>query len=351
MKLFIYEFITGGGTWHTAGTIDPAGSLLAEGRAMVGAIVADLVAAGHTVAAMVDRRLLGQIELPCQAAVVASAAEELTAFDRLVSEAEGVILIAPEIGSLLLDRVRRLEEIGGQMLSPDSRFVAIGADKEATAQRLTQHGVRVPAGMHLRSANEPGVGQLLPAVIKPCDGAGSWLVRRVADIDDLGRVLAVPEYAAELARGNLRLERYVSGLAASVSVLSGPRGIVPLIPCQQLMTDGFEYLGGRLPLSPPLAERAQRLALATMAAMPTTVGYVGIDLGLGAADDGSEDTVIEINPRLTTSYVGLRAACRENLAAAMVEAACGGRPTLSWTGEKLEFRADGTLFSGRCTQA
>lgn len=117
------------------------------------------------------------------------------------------------------------------------------------------------------------------------------------------------------------------------------------------MTDGFEYLGGRLPLSPPLAERAQRLALATMAAMPTTVGYVGIDLVLGVADDGSEDTVIEINPRLTTSYVGLRAACRENLAAAMVEAACGGRPTLSWTGEKLEFRADGTLFSGRCTQA
>src|SRR5688572_2520631 len=110
MKLLIYEFVTGGGTWHTAGTIDPAGSLLAEGRAMVGAIVADLVAAGHTVAAMVDRRLLGQIDVPCQAAVVASAAEELTTFDRLVSEAEGVILIAPEIGSLLLDRVRRLEE-------------------------------------------------------------------------------------------------------------------------------------------------------------------------------------------------------------------------------------------------
>ena len=57
--------------------------------------------------------------------------------------------------------------------------------------------------------------------------------------------------------------------------------------------------------------------------MPPTVGYVGVDLVLGREPDGSEDVVIEINPRLTTSYVGLRAAARTNLAEAMWQVAQG----------------------------
>ena len=32
-----------------------------------------------------------------------------------------------------------------------------------------------------------------------------------------------------------------------------------------------------------------------------------------------DDRVIEINPRLTVSYIGLRALCRTNLAAAIVD--------------------------------
>ena len=57
--------------------------------------------------------------------------------------------------------------------------------------------------------------------------------------------------------------------------------------------------------------------------MPATQGYVGIDLVLGSAEDGSADVVVEINPRLTTSYVGLRQLLKTNLAAAMIEAAAG----------------------------
>jgi predicted ATP-grasp superfamily ATP-dependent carboligase len=59
-----------------------------------------------------------------------------------------------------------------------------------------------------------------------------------------------------------------------------------------------------------------------VATLPTPLGYLGVDLVLGDDPSGADDRVIEINPRLTTSYVGLRAAALCNLAEAMLLTAC-----------------------------
>jgi predicted ATP-grasp superfamily ATP-dependent carboligase len=92
-----------------------------------------------------------------------------------------------------------------------------------------------------------------------------------------------------------------------------------------------------------LDERARRLARAAVQSLPDPVGWVGVDLVFGNDEKGRDDTVIEINPRLTTSYVGLRAICRENLAAAMLAVAQGRRPALSWRAEAIQFTADGRI--------
>lgn len=98
-----------------------------------------------------------------------------------------------------------------------------------------------------------------------------------------------------------------------------------------------------MPLSAELNERARRLAEACLTALPSAVGYVGFDLVLGENPAGTQDVVIEVNPRLTTSYVGLRALCQGNLAAAWLEAAEGGRPDLPFAAGPIEFRANGEL--------
>src|SRR5690606_21127135 len=91
---------------------------------------------------------------------------------------------------------------------------------------------------------------------------------------------------------------------------------------QHLSDDGrFRYLGGSLPLPPSLHARAARLAQQALDALPAAIGYVGVDLVLGAADDGSRDVVIEVNPRLTTSYLGLRDAVKINLAELILQTA------------------------------
>jgi predicted ATP-grasp superfamily ATP-dependent carboligase len=102
-------------------------------------------------------------------------------------------------------------------------------------------------------------------------------------------------------------------------------------------------LGGELPLSAGLAERASALAERALAAMPMTVGYVGVDLVLGREPDGSEDAVIEINPRLTTSYVGLRTAATSNLADVMWRVGQGDLQPVEFSSKPIEFDANGNV--------
>ncbi|MBO0700209.1 MAG: ATP-grasp domain-containing protein, partial [Zavarzinella sp.] len=143
--------------------------------------------------------------------------------------------------------------------------------------------------------------------------------------------------------GPLIAQQYIPGMAASVAFLAGPSGMVPLAPCEQLLSDDgrFQYRGGRLPIRPDLAERAIRVATAAVACVPGLLGYAGVDVVLG--DDG-RDWAIETNPRITTSYVGLRALAKFNLAAAMLAAVRGERlPEVGWRDGRIEFTPDGRL--------
>ena len=77
-------------------------------------------------------------------------------------------------------------------------------------------------------------------------------------------------------------------------------------------------------------------------ALPHPRGFLGVDLVLG--DEPSGDYAIEVNPRLTTSYVGLRALCRENLAGAMIDIVSGKTAALSWRDQAVEFYSDGHVW-------
>ena len=142
-----------------------------------------------------------------------------------------------------------------------------------------------------------------------------------------------------------RLERFYPGIAASVAVLCGPSGLFPLPACRQRLSDDgrFRYLGGSCPLEPALARRATSLAIRAIRSLADPLGYLGVDLVLGADPNGQDDVVIEINPRLTTSYVGLRAIASGNLAAAMLAVAEGRTASLSFGDGAVEFDADGTV--------
>jgi predicted ATP-grasp superfamily ATP-dependent carboligase len=336
MRIFVYEFITGGGAWSLDDRCALSGSLAREGRAMASAIAADFASLPDVeVLTTRDSRLAPLHPANCRVELIESAAGEREALEHLAKAADGVLLIAPESDGILAARARWVASAGGKLISPEPEVIDIAGNKQITAGRLQAAGVPVPRGSVLEPRGS-APADLFPAVVKPLDGCGSVGVRKVATQADL------EQFACDAP---LRLEAFVPGLAVSVAVLCGPQGHLPMPACQQLLSsDGrFTYLGGRTPLPTRLDERARRLAISAVQALPSPHGYLGVDLVLGDDPSGADDAVIEVNPRLTTSYVGLRTLCKENLAAAMLAVLRGERPALSWQTGALQFTADGEI--------
>jgi predicted ATP-grasp superfamily ATP-dependent carboligase len=334
MHIFVYEWATGGGLVEEPGALPV--SLVREGAAMISAVATDWVRVdGCRVTTLRDPRML-QLALPgCEVVDVLSKWSHGDEIERLASAADGTILIAPEFDSILHRTAQRVVASGGKLLSPSPEFICVAADKQRTCNVLAAAGVPVPKGQVLEPEEPLPAKFTYPAVLKPVDGAGSQDTYMVSGPHD-----APPAYAWPR-----RLERFIPGLAASVSVICGPSGRLTLPPCKQrISNDGrLRYLGGELPLAAGLAARATELANRAVVALPSVVGYVGVDLVLGAEPNGREDAVIEINPRLTTSYVGLRAAAQANLAAAMWTIAHGEMPRVDFSSRPIEFDASGNV--------
>jgi predicted ATP-grasp superfamily ATP-dependent carboligase len=335
MHIFLYEWITGGGLVEEPSPLPV--SLLIEGQAMLTALATDLAAIPNAqVTLLRDARLEPLSLRGCRVVDIHSREHHLQEFSRLAAEANRTIVIAPEFDGILTNTVQLAHEADANLIASSAEFIATTSNKQLTAERLAAAGVPVPDAMMLDAdAERLPIEFTYPGVLKPLDGAGSQHTFLVTSRFDEPPAYPWPR----------RLERFVPGIAASVAFLCGPEHRVPLVACRQHLTDDgrFGYLGGSLLWETNLAQRATRLAERALAAIPGALGYVGVDLVLGEADDGSLDTVIEINPRLTTSYVGLRAMTHDNLAAAMLEIADGRDFSPTFRLDPLEFSANGSV--------
>lgn len=336
MQLFLYEFITGGGMYALGGK--PEGSLLHEGRAMLAAVVEDAIKLGAQPIAIRDSRLPFALPEGCEAVDVANMAELREAFISFAAAADHTLIIAPEFDGWLLKLARLAVDVQASLISPDPAFIALASNKQATAERLEAAGIPVPKGVLLEPFDKPPKAPY-PAVIKPNDGAGSQSVRLVKKATEARKWMeASPPWL-------WRIERFHPGLPVSVGIMRDMGDCIPLAPfIQRLSDDGnLAYLGGERIREWPLIERAKTLAERAAKVMPKTIGYFGIDMVLGDDEDGSADVVIEVNPRLTTSYVGLRAICDQNLLQGMIEAAEGLEVDFGFRDEGVEFDPDGTI--------
>jgi predicted ATP-grasp superfamily ATP-dependent carboligase len=113
----------------------------------------------------------------------------------------------------------------------------------------------------------------------------------------------------------------IRGKAASACVISTGDKALSVTLNRQLVTLGSPdeesgYYGGVVPLDHSLEKEALRAAQRVVEAVSGLKGYFGVDIIL--ANEGP--VVIEVNPRLTTSYVGLKRVVNLNPAQAIVDA-------------------------------
>src|SRR5688500_5701322 len=119
MRLFIYEYITGGGMCE--GPDDPTAnhSLLDQGRAMIQAITADFCSLpGVEVSTTRDQRIPPLHPPACRVTSISSAAAERRVIEEFSAEADWTTLIAPETANSLAQRCDWVTSAGGRLLSP-----------------------------------------------------------------------------------------------------------------------------------------------------------------------------------------------------------------------------------------
>ncbi len=257
-----------------------------------------------------------------------------TAFENECHAADFTLIIAPEFDGILARLTSLAERTSTCNLGSTHRGVVLCADKFALSQHWQTHGVPTPPTCGLADWPRDAV----PAVFKPRYGAGStatYLARHAADYEN-----AAAEPWEMLA------QPHVAGLSASISLIICEAKIIALMPSFQLLSDDgrLKYLGGTMPLPESLVRRAESLAVRAVKCVPGLHGYVGVDLILGLSESGSGDVAIEINPRLTTSYVGLRALAMHSIGDAILAASgAGNMPDFAWRDASVTFEPDGEV--------
>ncbi|HEX3448470.1 MAG TPA: ATP-grasp domain-containing protein [Isosphaeraceae bacterium] len=340
--VLIHEWVTGGGL---SGSTLPA-SWAAEGRAMRRSIAADFAALPKSsvrVVVTLDVRLPHDPG-PWQTEPIAPGnyADRLRALARA---ADFTVLIAPETSGILAGLTRDLTAAGARLLGSTALAVELAADKACTAARLEELSISTPPTRTIvPSAGLPSDTEY-PAVLKPVDGAGSL------DTFYLSDALSLPP--AALAMPRAVLQPFVPGTPMSASFLVGPAGKAWLIGVgiqRVAVRDGrFQYLGGTLPAACPEAVPQLTKAVEAFAGLH---GFVGVDFIWNEARQHA--MILEINPRPTTSYVGIGRLLPAGLLARAWLTAC---EALEWELETLaglaenvhakpvlSFQADGELI-------
>jgi predicted ATP-grasp superfamily ATP-dependent carboligase len=281
--------------------------LAREGDMMVDALVKDVAALdGIEIVLLRDSRL-APMAVPGACRVIQVDENPWAVWRAAIEQVDAVWPIAPETGGALLRLSELVSRAGRTLIGSRPRSVSLTTSKRATAGHLASHRVAVVPTVRARGVMHQGLPDGKHGwVVKPDDGAGAEATRLFRRADELRRWLATSSGA-----DNLVVQPYMPGVAASLSVLCRG-GRAWLLSCNRqviaIENDAFRFRGcvvGGLEHRRPFCAS---IAAAVSSAIPDLWGYVGIDF----VDCDSGPVVLEVNPRLTTSYVGLRQAIGVN---------------------------------------
>ncbi|AMK78618.1 MULTISPECIES: ATP-grasp domain-containing protein [Methylomonas] len=303
MRILVFEYITGGGL---VGQALPA-SLAAEGGLMLQALLTELKCLQDIqLCVPLDQRCARPIMLQEVEIVTVSADCDIFAllWDLLV-EVDLFWPIAPESDGIL----QRLAELAiaanVEILLSNPATLAICADKFATYQELAKQAIPV---VETRLLGQGADGLDDNVVVKIADGVGC-MNSFVIDAEQLATAVAGLSDPQRYV-----LQPYTSGQAASLSCLfkSGRAWLICYNHQQIVLENGrFSLQGCLVNMPTDKLDFYRNLIKAIAEALPGLWGYVGIDI-IENAEHGP--LVLEINPRLTSSYVGIQQATGINVA-------------------------------------
>ena len=324
MKLLVYEHVSGGGFADEA---IPA-SVLSEGFSMLRTLLSDFKAAGYYVSTLLDSRIARlnpPIDADCVVPAFSSRGAQVN-LRELSEQADAAYVIAPETDGLLRSLVEVFEQTGVASLNCPAGAIEKVSDKMVFYEFVRKLGLPLPETImfsvadDLKEIKNAVRGSLsFPLIFKPSDGVSCCGLSVVRNEEQVAN--AVEKIQWESSSKHFLVQELVIGAAASVSLLSTGNNVVPISLNRQDVTIETPeacscYSGGSVPFSVALQAEAFEVAEKLVKSFPDLRGYVGVDFVL--TED--EAVAIEVNPRLTTSYVGLSRVANFNPAQAIVNA-------------------------------
>ena len=299
MRIFVVEYITGGGLADR----QISAGLLNEAEAMLGALLDDLSLIPEVELLVSRDPRLPALNYHCGIFTPVPGSDVWEDWKHCIDSCDAVWAIMPETGGLL-ERISLLTQARlRRLIGSHPAAVAVAASKLQTAATLQQANIDVVPTF--------AVDNDIPAiqsrwVLKPDDGVGGEGSCIFQSYQALCAALRDRDrYAGYIAQPLLE------GTAGSLSLLCGDRSATLLTANLQQVREasGRFVLEGVLVNGLPAAHvRYASLARAVARAIPGLWGYAGIDLVLTA----NGPVVLEVNPRLTLSYAGLRTALAVN---------------------------------------
>jgi predicted ATP-grasp superfamily ATP-dependent carboligase len=314
--ILIHEYVSGGG-WPEP--MLPKG-LVTEGLAMLQAILKDFRAwKGAKITTTRDHRL-SNISLSADRVIDIDPLYHCETIETLSKQCTAVLIIAPESNGVLSGLSDLAENAGAHLLGSSPASIATAADKWACHQIFTRAGLPTPDTWYADAmgAWEKAEKHGLPIVIKPVDGVDCQGVSLIKDPRSLQSALE----KNRLGKPRFLLQNYIEGDHASVCLLITKNDILCLSLNKQLIEVGapFSYQGSKVPFICDKHKEATGMAKRAASLVPGLKGFVGVDIVI----TNKNCYLIEINPRLTTSYIGLRRIVNINLAEAIWNASLSG---------------------------
>ncbi len=327
MKIFVFEYASALASESKLVT----SSVFCEGFAMLKSLVVDLLRAGHEVSTVLSPSIqrfkpLKNINPLYMELRDDTLVDEIREF---IGEFEAHYILAPETNGLLEKLVSMFQDSGFSLNCLPEAIKKV-RNKISLYNELEKRKVRVP---DTRLIGQPVDGNELkkvardlgfPLIIKPTGGVGCsglHIVRKPEQLDYMFRKLKGVEYGEGVI-----VQKLVKGLNTSVSLIrNGSKTLCLSLNSQIVRLRGPEgtssYIGGFTPLQVELKEDAFQVASRAVKLFEGLRGYVGVDLIL--TKEGP--VVMEINPRLTTSYAAVREVVKVNIAQLILNSVLHGK--------------------------
>ena len=300
-KIFVCEFITGGGL-----CAEPLPTSLArEGALMRDALLRDLSSLPYEVCTTIDARLMPPEH--CLYVKVHANDDIWQIWQAQIAQADAVFLIAPETDGLLhyLTQIAKLTTStaskGKLVLGCGLDSIVSTSDKMATYLALKLAGIATISTFNADYWMEHEArNEQITWLAKPSDGAGCEATVCFDDAENLMHWLTQNK-----KRSSHIIQPFQAGTPASISCVMR-QGRAQLLSCNKQMIDinhhTLSFKGVVVNGMQEHWQAFQQIANQIAKAFPSLAGYVGIDVIV----QHDKVLVVEINPRLTTSYVGLR---------------------------------------------